>query len=172
MLTLDQSQTPRKVNPIVGMLLFLLSVALALITFPFGKLFGVVYQLYKKGITGVGDYYLELATIVDQMGNVLMQHLLNALWLKGEGKYLFGDRDETISSVLGKNQKADSLNAFGRWIANVLDRIDKNHSMNSIDYFVNRPPSIYTEEDLRDLKVRLTQKFPNVDFEKIAFRSS
>ena len=69
------------------------------------------------------------------MGNVVLQHLLNLLWIKKEG-YKFGNRDETISSVLGKNKQLNMLTGFGKGIDKSLDFIDPNHSLNSIDYFI------------------------------------
>jgi ADP-ribose pyrophosphatase YjhB (NUDIX family) len=64
-----------------------------------------------------------------------MQHLLNLLWIK-KGGYLFGNRDETISSALGRNKKLGMLTIFGKGIDAFLDAIDPNHSLNSIDYYV------------------------------------
>jgi hypothetical protein len=64
-----------------------------------------------------------------------MQHLLNLLWIKKNG-YQFGNPDETVSSVIGKNLKNESLSSFGKVISNILDKIDPNHSLNSIDYYI------------------------------------
>ncbi len=72
---------------------------------------------------------------MDQLGNVMMQHLLNTLWVK-KGRYNFGNRDETISSALGRNKKLGTLTGFGNWIDKLLDVIDPNHSLNSIDYYI------------------------------------
>jgi len=72
---------------------------------------------------------------VDQLGNVIMQHLLNLLLVK-KGGYKFGNRDETISSALGKNKQKNMLTGFGKSIDKILDIIDANHSLNSIDYYI------------------------------------
>lgn len=125
----------KKVNPIIGLLLFLISVVLLFITGPLGFLYGILHGLFTKGFRGFGEYLLKIAVSIDQLGNVLMQHLLNLLWIK-KGGYLFGNRDETISSALGKNKAQGTLTGFGKAIDAILDLIDPNHTLNSIDYYV------------------------------------
>ncbi len=125
----------KKVNPFIGLLLFLISVVLFMFTVPFGFLYGVLHSLITKGFKGVGEFFLKIAISIDQLGNVLMQHLLNVLWIQ-KGGYKFGNRDETISSALGRNHQLGSLNAFGKMIDSILDRFDPNHSLNSIDYYI------------------------------------
>lgn len=125
----------RKTNPLIGLLLFVISLILILITAPFGLIYGFFHTLFKNGIQGVGEYLYKIAASVDQLGNVLMQHLLNLLWVK-PGGYKFGNRDETISSVLGKNKVLGRLTYLGKGIDSFLDFLDPNHSLNSIDYYI------------------------------------
>ncbi|MDC6352383.1 NUDIX hydrolase [Zeaxanthinibacter sp. PT1] len=129
----------RKVHPLIGLLLFSISVILMVITGPFGFLFGIFHSLFYKGIKGLGEYLLQVAISIDQLGNVLMQHLLNVLWIR-RGGYPFGNRDETISSALGRNKELSRLTVFGRAIDRLLDLIDPNHSLNSIDYYIEPSP--------------------------------
>lgn len=131
----------KKVNPLIGILLFLISILLFVITVPFGFIYGILHGLFGKGITGMGEFFLKIAISIDQLGNVAMQHLLNRLWIK-KGGYRFGNRDETISSALGRNNKLGTLTALGRLIDAFLDRIDKDHSLNSIDYYIEPSPEI------------------------------
>ena len=56
--------------------------------------------------------------------------------LKSKKGYEFGKRKETISSVLGKNQRDKTLTFTGKAIAFILDKIDKNHCQKSIDDLV------------------------------------
>ena len=49
------------------------------------------------------------------------------------GGYKFGNRQETISSVLGKNQRSNTLTRAGRILRFILDFIDKDHCLNSIN---------------------------------------
>ncbi|GAA0871810.1 hypothetical protein GCM10009117_09560 [Gangjinia marincola] len=125
----------KKVNPFIGVLLFLISIVLLVTTGPLGLIYGLGYKLFTKFMTGIGDFCLEIAISVDQLGNVLMQHLLNHLWITSKG-YKFGNRDETISSVIGKNLQTDTLTSFGKLMDRILDFLEPEHSLNSIDYFI------------------------------------
>ncbi len=125
----------KKIHPLIGLLLFLISIVLLIVTGPLGLLYGIFHSLFTRGVRGVGEYFLQIAISIDQLGNVLMQHLLNLLWIR-QGGYPFGNRDETISSALGRNKRDGTLSVFGRWIDALLDRIDPNHSLNSIDYYI------------------------------------
>ena len=125
----------KKSSPFVGILLFIVSLILLILTGPLGFLYGILYSLFTKGFRGIGEYLLKIAVSIDQLGNVLMQYLLNALWVK-RGGYKFGNRDETISSALGRNKRLGTLTRFGLAIDKILDTLDPNHSLNSIDYYI------------------------------------
>lgn len=131
----EPNQPDKKTNPFIGVLLFIVSILLFLVTVPLGFIYAFFYKLFTKGTRGIGEYSLQIAISIDQLGNVIMQHLLNALWIKGNG-YKFGNRDETISSALGRNKQLKTLTGFGLFIDAILDKIDPNHSLNSIDYYV------------------------------------
>ncbi len=131
----------RKVHPLIGVLLFFISLALLLVTGPLGFIYGILHGLFTKGLRGLGEYLLKIAISIDQLGNVLMQHLLNVLWIK-KGGYGFGNRDETISSALGRNRQLGTLTHFGLGIDAFLDIIDPGHSLNSIDYYIEPSSAI------------------------------
>lgn len=133
----------KKIKPLTGLLLFLVSIVLLSLTVVFGLVYGFIYTFIKKGSQGVGEYALKMAISIDQLGNVSMQHLLNKLWLK-ENAYRFGNRDETISSALGRNKNLNLLNGFGRSVDRMLDYLDPKHSLNSIDYYVQPSEQITT----------------------------
>jgi hypothetical protein len=66
-----------------------------------------------------------------------MQHVLNdALLIQNQNTYLFGNKMETISSVIGKNLVTHTLSPTGLLLNNFLHWIDKDHSFNSINYEV------------------------------------
>lgn len=128
-------QPDKKANPLLGVFLFLISIVLFLVTGPIGFVYGVFHSLFTTGFRGLGEYLLKIAISIDQLGNVMMQHLLNVLWVK-KGGYKFGNRDETISSAIGRNNQLGTLTGFGKSIDKFLDFIDANHSLNSIDYYI------------------------------------
>ena len=118
-------------------LLFCIAMILFLITAPFGFLYAVIRQSCIKSVNSLSVYFLELALALDNAGNVLMQHVLNDLLLiKNEKTYLFGNKMETISSVIGKNLLSHTLSPTGLALNAFLHWIDKDHSLNSINYEV------------------------------------
>ncbi len=132
----DENQSEeRKANFFIGFLLFLVSIILFILTTPFGFIYGLGYTLLTNSFRGLGGFFLEIAVSIDQLGNVIMQHMLNLFWVK-KGGYKFGNGDETISSVLGKNKIQKTLTGFGKFMVAILDTIDKNHVLDSIDYYV------------------------------------
>jgi hypothetical protein len=67
----------------------------------------------------------------------MMQYLLNDLLLiKRPATYYFGNKKETISSVIGKNSLTNTLSPLGKALNAFLNWIDKDHSFNSIMYDV------------------------------------
>jgi hypothetical protein len=80
------------------------------------------------------QWYKNLAVSKDQYGNVLGMYLFNDLLIIKKAKHRFGSPDETISSVLGKNKKDGTLTKTGAILSNVLDFLDTNHSIKSIEH--------------------------------------
>lgn len=120
-----------------SLLLFCIAFILFFTTAPFGFLYAVIRQSVVKRVHSLSVYFLELALALDNAGNVLMQHVLNdSLLVKNENTYLFGNKMETISSVIGKNLVTHSLSPLGLALNSFLHWIDKNHSLNSINYEV------------------------------------
>ena len=116
-------------------LLFCIAMILFFITAPFGFLYAVIRQTFTKSVNSLSVYFLELALALDNAGNVLMQHVLNDLILiKNDKTYLFGNKMETISSVIGKNLVTHTLSPMGLALNAFLHWIDKDHSLNSINY--------------------------------------
>jgi len=58
-------------------------------------------------------------------------NLFNNLLIKSNG-VKFGGKDETISSVIGRNLIANTLSPMGNLINSILNIFDPGHSVNSI----------------------------------------
>jgi 8-oxo-dGTP diphosphatase len=115
---------------ISGLLLHLLSKVLKFILGFVLWPYGIVRSLFKKEFNA---WQLKLAIAEDQYGNGLGQYMFNDLLITKDSKHKFGNIDETISSVLGKNKKAGTLTRLGKIISWILDRMDPNHVEKSID---------------------------------------
>jgi hypothetical protein len=104
-----------------------------------GLLFAIAYVLFlpltvinylfvknKKG------YFKSSAISLDRFGNREFRTLFNKVLILHNG-YQFGDIGETISSVLGKNERDRTLTKAGEILVWILDKLDKNHAFKSID---------------------------------------
>ena len=105
----------------MGVILFLVAYLLFLPLTIFNAL-----NVRKKG------YFLDTAINIDRFGNREFRFSLNKYLIKESSHFKFGNIEETISSVLGKNQRFGHLTKFGKIICLILDTIDKNHCEKSI----------------------------------------
>ena len=78
------------------------------------------------GLKKLDSYFLSVAYSLDLLGNVLCSSLLNVVLITPNG-YQFGNWNQTISYVLGKNKSMNTLTKLGSFIARFLNLIDKNH---------------------------------------------
>jgi len=120
----------------MGFLLFIISIVLTILTVPLGMLYTVFKFIFNNKFVLLfkvsNGYFYKFALAIDQMGNVAMQDLFNDIFII-KNDFRFGDEDETISSVLGKNERANTLSRFGKIIIKILNFIDPNHALNSIE---------------------------------------
>lgn len=92
--------------------------------------YGIVRSLFSFTFN---SWQHTLAISEDQYGNVLGQHLFNDVLITKYSKDKFGNPDETISSVLGKNKKAGTLTRLGKILSAILNWFDPNHVEKAID---------------------------------------
>lgn len=104
------------------MILFLIAVILGVILYPIG----IIYSVIKH----ISDMFKTLAIGINQFGNVTCSLLFNDTLIK-KGGYQFGNPDDTISRVLGKNKITGTLTKAGKALADLLNFIDKNHVENA-----------------------------------------
>jgi hypothetical protein len=130
----------------LSVILFLTATILLLTTAIFGIVYALFYLPFTKG-QKLSQYFIDVALVLDQSGNVIMQHALNAILLKNAAEgYRFGNKKETISSVIGKNQLLHNLSVTGKCLNSILDFLDPHHAMDSIQHDVKKrgkqmPPS-------------------------------
>lgn len=111
----------------IGFILNILASIIKLILHPFCFVFGTIDSLIKGEFN---SWQKELALTKDKFGNVLIKYPANRLLIK-KGGYQFGNYRETISKVLGKNKETNTLTKFGKLVANILNKLDKNHVENA-----------------------------------------
>ena len=87
---------------------------------------GFTYAFFKMRKDEFADFVKRIAVSQDQGGNVVMQELFDDVLTKDHSEQ-FGNEDETVSSVLGKNLKSGNLSILGRIIGLILDAFQKDH---------------------------------------------
>jgi len=96
----------------------------------------VVFYIVKYLLTGnkreLKVWFFRSAREIDVFANVVGSDLFNAIFIVDKG-YKFGNPKETISSVLGKNQRDKTLSLAGGLLRWILDLIDDNHCIKSIN---------------------------------------
>ena len=117
----------------IGLILFIISNVLVCLIYPIGFIYSVSLTLLKSGYKTLDDYLFNCALATDQHANVFLAKLFNDVMIK-KGGYKFGNPDETISSVLGKNKLMGKLSWFGKCLDYILHLLDENHSIKSIEH--------------------------------------
>ena len=126
-------------NLFKSFLLFCIAFVLLITTAPIGFFYALVRQIIFEKVKTLSIFFTEVALVLDEAGNVVMQHLLNdTLLIKNKNTYYFGNKKETISSVIGKNSLTGTLAPLGKALNSFLNFIDKGHTLNSIIYNVKR----------------------------------
>jgi hypothetical protein len=89
----------------------------------------IINWLFVKDKSG---YFKSSAVNLDKFGNREFRTLFNKTLINDKG-YRFGNINETISSVLGKNQLTGTLTNIGKILVWILDKIENDHSLKSIE---------------------------------------
>jgi len=108
------------------MIELIVAIILSIILFPIGFVISMFYPNRKK-------YLYNIALGIDQLANVVCARLLNLTLIYPSSLHKFGNEDETISSVIGKNKLSKTLTFIGILLDKLLDIIDKNHSIEAIE---------------------------------------
>ena len=121
----------------MGILLFLVERLLTITLSPFAQLWAIgesfVNRTPREAFQRINDYYLQMAVAGDQRANSIVAALFNDIVITSASKNKFGNPDETVSSVLGKNKLDNTRSNLGRGLVYVLGKLDKNHSVESVD---------------------------------------
>lgn len=113
-----------------SLVLSVVAILLAVVVLPIAFLCEVAYLACERKLS---TYLWNIAVGIDQLGNVYCVDVFNWLWLRKHSTNRFGNPDETISSVLGKNKRTDTLSLCGKALARLLNAIEPNHVEDSIE---------------------------------------
>ncbi len=115
-----------------GLILFLTALSLKLLFYPLGFCYSIILTFFKNGYIELDKYFFNCALADDQQANTYLAKLFNDILIKKNG-HKFGDPDETISSVLGKNLKLNKLSIIGKGLNSILNLFENDHAIKSIE---------------------------------------
>lgn len=120
-----------------GLVLFIVAKIIIAMVYVVGFTWSVTAVLFKSGWKALDRYLLNCAIADDQHGNTYLAKMFNDVLIR-PGGHRFGNPDETISSVLGKNELTGTLTAVGRGVNWILGKLERNHSVKSIEHPTSR----------------------------------
>ena len=116
----------------VELLFLIVAMVLLYLLLPIVALFMVLKYLLTGDKRTLSVWFWRTARAIDVFANVNGAEFFNAIFII-EGGYKFGNPQETISSVIGKNQRDKTLSLAGNILRWMLDRISQDHCLNSIN---------------------------------------
>lgn len=117
----------------ISLLLVVIAILLLVILTPFALLITIVVSIINTNGIYLVRYFKDIALSLDQLGNVICNVLFTYTLLKKDAVFVFGNVDETISSVLGKNKVDNNLTKVGLFLDYLLHLLEENHTIKYID---------------------------------------
>ena len=130
-------------------IIYLLLVACASVGFLIVEPISFIYVVFVKRkftYNRLCGYLHGLAYEIDKFLNHQYRSLFGAIWIRQDG-YQFGNFDQTISYVLGRNQLQGSLTRFGWAVVWILDKIEKDHCIKAVNIYERRENENRTKGD-------------------------
>lgn len=116
----------------IELLILTIAIILLYLLLPVIIMFMILKYIFTGNKKMLAVWFFRTAREIDIFANVVGAEFWNAVFIT-DGGYKFGNPKETISSVLGKNQRDKTLTLLGDALRWVLDRIDEDHCLNSIN---------------------------------------
>jgi len=117
--------------------LFILAKIIYIVTLPIAIIHSIIKFIISKEYIKIlfffTNFFKSHALGINQISNRAFNVFFNDIMIKDDSIHSFGDIDETLSSVLGKNKLKNNLTIFGRILDFILNIFDKNHTIESID---------------------------------------
>jgi len=104
-----------------GIILFFVALVLAVVLLPIGLLSGIF-------LSNANSYLFMVSLSIDQLGNVVCRVLFDMTLIKHNKYYAFGNPDDTISYVIGRNKLINNLTTTGKILDDILNFIDPGHT--------------------------------------------
>lgn len=116
----------------IELVILVIAIILLYLLLPVVALFMIIKYLLTGNKRMLSVWFYRTAKEIDIFANVNGSEFFDAIFITNGG-YRFGNPKETISSVIGKNQRYKTLSITGHLLRWMLDKIDYNHCINSIN---------------------------------------
>jgi len=120
---------------IINIIIFLVAILLLLTIGIYGVIYTMIVSVFKfKTVSFLkywGDFFYSINVGIDKIGNVFLSMFLNEYTIKDKS-YPFGNINHTISHVLAFNYINGNLKPLGKFIVDVLERLDPGHMDKSL----------------------------------------
>lgn len=116
----------------IELIILVVAIVLLYLLLPLVAVFMVIKYLLTGNKRMLSVWFFRTAREIDVFANVNGAEFFDAIFIT-DGGYKFGNPKETISSVIGKNQRTKTLSIAGMVLRSMLDRMDKDHCLKSIN---------------------------------------
>ena len=117
---------------ILFIIALVLVIGLGVIFLPLTFIYYLVTLKWKEGFKAFERWILKIAKSLDQLGNVLCSVPFKYIFLK-KGVDWLEDEDLTVSYVIAIMKNEGKLSIVGRFLAWLLDFLDKDHLKKAIE---------------------------------------
>lgn len=121
---------------LISLILLLTAIIIYFIVMPCAILHIIIKIIFTKQYSKLIEIFTYIfnthALGIDQIGNGAFHIFFNDVFIKDKTIHPFGNIDETISSVLGRNKLINNLRIEGKILDFILSIIEKDHSIKSI----------------------------------------
>lgn len=116
----------------ISLVLLVTAIVLLYVLLPLVCVYMLIKYLVNHNTRAFIVWACKTARSIDVFFNVIGADIMTDCLIK-KGGYKFGNPRETISSVIGKNDRAGTLTKTGVFIRCVLDKIEKDHCKDAIN---------------------------------------
>ena len=116
----------------ISLVLLITAIVLLYVLLPLVCLYMLIKYMINQNTRAFVVWACKTARSIDVFFNVIGADIMIDTLIK-KGGYKFGNQKETISSVIGKNDRMGTLTRAGRFLRWLLDRIDEEHCKDAIN---------------------------------------
>ncbi len=116
----------------ISLVLLITAIVLLYVLLPLVCFYMLIKYLINQNTRAFVVWACKTARSIDVFFNVIGADVMIDTLIK-KGGYKFGNQKETISSVIGKNDRMGTLTRLGRFLRWLLDKIEEDHCKDAIN---------------------------------------